>query len=251
MEKEKIKIKSGLTGLSGGDSEQEKFLALLSHQLRAPLTTIKFILESLMTAKDGMPAQIRQKLQSMQEADAIAMSIVNDMLDVSKFATKEIEPNFSMCDLKEIIQSLVEMIRPIAAAKNQQIVFSVPADIHMVKICNDYLVRACQNILDNAVSYGDEGSDIDVGLSENEGHDSYVVTVHNWGPIIPKMEMPKLFQRFYRVPGIEKIKPVGTGLGLYIAKEAIELNGGKIWIESEEKKGTTVTFTVPFKAPRA
>lgn len=232
-------------------TEQQKFLSLLSHQLRVPLTTIKFISEGMLSHHDGLDDASRKKLQSIKDADEVAISIVNDMLDASKFSSKEMAPTFSMCGLKEIIQTLVEMLRPMAAAKNQQIVLSIPEDIHMVKICNDYLVRACQNILDNAVSYADEGSDITVKLSENELHDSYVVMVHNWGPIIPKSEMPKLFQKFYRVPGIEKLKPVGTGLGLYIAKEAIELNGGKIWIESEEGKGTTVTFTVPFKAPRA
>ncbi len=143
------------------------------------------------------------------------------------------------------------MLKPIAVTKNQKIFFEIPDDVHIVKICNEYLARAFQNVFDNAITYGSEGSDILIKLGENKEHTSYIVSVHNFGPIIPNEEMPRIFEKFHRVPGSEKIKPTGTGLGLFIAKSAIELNGGKIWIESEENKGTTVYFTVPFKAPNA
>lgn len=237
--------------ISKDGADHKEFLSVLSHQLRSPLTTVKFLTEALLKKGDGLDAEARKKIQSMADANETALRIVADMLDISKFIAKEIKPVFEMCDLKDMIQSLVDMFRPVAAAKNQKLLFAVPEDLHMVKICNEYLLRACQNIIDNAVSYGDENSEISITLSENKTHDAYLVSVHDYGPVIPQDEISKIFQKFHRVPGIEKIKPVGTGLGLFIAKEAIELNGGKIWIESSAAKGTTVFFTVPFKAPRA
>lgn len=231
--------------------EKDVFISVVSHQLRTPITTIKFITEGLLHGANGISDEHRKKLQSIHDAAERAANLVNDMLSVSRLVAKEVEPVYEVCDLKDNILNTIEMLRSAAAAKNQKISFDMSDDVHMVNICNDYLTRAFQNILDNAVSYGDEDSIIKVGLEETDGHASYLVSVHNFGPAIPSKELPKMFQKFHRVPGAEKIKPSGTGLGLFIAKSAIELNGGKIWIESSKEKGTTIYFTVPFKAPKA
>jgi len=231
--------------------EKDIFISVVSHQLRTPITTIKFIAEGLLHEPSGLSDEHRKKLQSIHDAAERAANLVNDMLSVSRLVAKEVLPVYEVCDLKENILNTIEMLRASAAAKNQKIDFDMNKDVHMVNICNDYLTRAFQNILDNAVSYGDQDSIVNVELKETDDHNSYLIKVHNFGPAIPANELPKIFQKFHRVPGAEKIKPAGTGLGLFIAKSAIELNGGKIWIESKENEGTSVYFTVPFKAPKA
>ncbi len=231
--------------------EKEKFFSTVAHQLRTPLTTIRFLVEVIMASNQGdkLTDEQRHKLQLIKEADERAINLVSDMLDVSKLVAKEISPEFQSCDLQETIQERIGMLQPAAEAKGQKVVFEVPQNIRKVNTCSMYLTRAFQNILDNAISYGDKNSIITVTLGEDGDHDAYIVKVHNFGPSIPKSEMPKMFQKFHRVPGSELLKPTGTGLGLFIAKSAIELNGGGIWIESDAK-GVTVYFTVPFAPPK-
>ncbi len=235
----------------GAVDEKSDFLANLSHELKSPLSTIKFIAESMLRDPKKLSSAERRKIQSIHEAAERALNLSMDMINVSKFVAGEIEPKFEMCDLKSIVGGVINGLRPASELKGQKISFEIPREIHLIKICNEYLVRAFQNIFDNAVSYGRENSRITVILEENSTHDSYLVSVNNLGPVIPNSELSKMFDKFHRVPGSEKIKPTGTGLGLFIAKSAIELNGGRIWIESSEDRGTTVYFTVPFKAPRA
>ena len=235
----------------GTTDDKSEFLTNLSHELKSPLSTIKFIAESMLHDPKHLTEADRSKIQSIGEAAERALNLSMDMIHVSKFVAGEIEPKFEMCDLKSIIDGIIRILEPASDAKKQKVIFEIPRDIHLVKICNEYLVRAFQNIFDNAISYGEENSQINITLEENPTHDAYLVSVHNEGPAIPTSELPKMFEKFHRVPGSERIKPTGTGLGLFIAKSAIELNGGKIWIESSLEKGTTVYFTVPFRAPRA
>ncbi|GEM_PF-755371 len=231
--------------------DKDQFLSMLSHELKSPISTIKFIAEAILHSNEDLSGAERKKIQAIHEAAERALNLATDMINVSKFASGDMKPNFEMCDLKTTILNIIELLKPAAIAKNQKIFFDMPENLHLVKTCSEYLARAFQNVFDNAISYGNESSEISIILSENKERDSYVVGVHNFGPVIPESELPRIFEKFHRVPGSEKVKPTGTGLGLFIAKSAIELNGGKIWIESAPEKGTTVYFTVPFKAPRA
>lgn len=227
---------------------QQEFVAVIVHQLRTPLSVIKFVAEELSgNANANLTESQRKKLQSILEADERALNLVNNFLSASALFGEGAKLELADCDLRRAFEQISDALRPMAAGKNQRIIFDAPHDMMPVRVCNEYLNRAFQNILDNAISYGNENSEVLVTVREKDG--TYVVGVHDDGPAIPESELGSIFQKFHRLPEAEKIKPSGSGLGLFIAKTAVELNGGRIWIESKEGKGTTFYFTVPIGKP--
>ncbi|MBI2406268.1 MAG: HAMP domain-containing histidine kinase [Candidatus Harrisonbacteria bacterium] len=225
------------------NAKSGEFIAVIAHQLRTPLSVIKFVADELLHEKALITERQRHKVQAIADAAERALNLVNGLLNIAALPGAGAVPEFAECDLRASFESVIDGLRPIAAAKNQRIVFSAPHDMPEVRVCNEYLTRAFQNILDNAIQYGDENSEIAVTLRQDERE--YVAYVHNFGPAIPKEEIPNIFKKFHRLPEAEKIKPSGSGLGLFIAKAAVELNGGRVWIASEVEQGTTVYFTVP------
>lgn len=223
---------------------RKDFIAVIVHQLRTPLSVIKFVAEELSgNAGANLTESQRKKLQSILEADERALNLVNNFLSASALFGEGVKLELADCDLRRAFEQIADALRPMAAVKNQRIIFDAPHDMTPVRVCNEYLNRAFQNILDNAICYGNENSEVLVTVREHDG--AYVVSVHDVGPAIPEEEFGNMFQKFHRLPEAEKMKPSGSGLGLFIAKAAVELNGGRIWIESREGKGTTFYFTVP------
>lgn len=227
---------------------RQDFIAVIVHQLRTPLSVIKFVAEELaVNAGANLTDGQHKKLQSILEADERALNLVNNFLSASALFGEGAKLELADCDLRRAFEQVADALRPMAAVKNQRIIFDAPHDMPPVRVCNEYLNRAFQNILDNAISYGNENSEVLVTVREKDG--AYTIGVHDDGPAIPPSELANMFQKFHRLPEAEKIKPSGTGLGLFIAKTAVELNGGRIWIESKEGKGTTLYFTVPIGNP--
>ncbi|MDO8584757.1 MAG: HAMP domain-containing sensor histidine kinase [bacterium] len=222
----------------------QEFIAVIVHQLRTPLSVIKFVTEELqrMEGKNLTESQ-HKKLAAIMEADERALNLVNNFLGAAALLGGEQHLEISECNPRHAFEIIVDTLRPMAAVKNQELVFTAPHEVEPVRICNEYLDRAFQNILDNAISYGDENSTVTVALKKLESE--YEVSVNNRGPVIPENELPDMFQRFHRLPEAEAIKPSGSGLGLFIAKAGVELNGGRIWITSDKRDGTTVYFTIP------
>lgn len=223
---------------------RQDFIAVIVHQLRTPLSVIKFVAEELSgIGGTNLTENQRKKMQSILEADERALNLVNNFLSASALFGEGAKLELADCDLRRTFEQIADALRPMAAVKNQRVIFDAPHDMTPVRVCNEYLNRAFQNILDNAICYGNENSEVFVTVREKDG--AYVVGVRDDGPAIPEAELGNMFQKFHRLPEAEKIKPSGSGLGLFIAKTAVELNGGRIWIESTEGKGTAVYFTVP------
>lgn len=227
-------------------AEQQDFIAVIVHQLRTPLSVIKFVAEELSgIGGSNLTESQKKKLRAILEADGRALNLVNNFLSASALFGASAKLELTDCDLRRAFEQIADALRPMAAVKNQHIIFDAPHDMERVRVCNEYLNRAFQNILDNAICYGNENTDILITVREKDA--AYVVGIHNEGPVIPEAELANMFQKFHRLPEAEKLKPSGSGLGLFIAKTAVELNGGQIWIESNEEKGTTFYFTVPLR----
>ncbi len=223
---------------------RQEFIAVIVHQLRTPLSVIKFVAEELQhTEGKNLTESQHKKLQAIMEADERALNLVNNFLGVASLLGAEQHLEIAECDPRRAFEAVVDALRPMAAVKNQELVFTAPHEVEPVRVCNEYLNRSFQNILDNAISYGDENSAVTINLKKLESE--YEVSVNNHGPVIPENELPDMFQKFHRLPEAQAIKPSGSGLGLFIAKAGVELNGGRIWITSDKRDGTTVYFTIP------
>lgn len=222
---------------------QNEFISIAAHQLRTPLTAIKWTLGVFMEDKKITPTQ-RERLNDISVSNERLINLVNDLLNVSRIQAGTKVANKQKINIKGIIHASLRLLSPNARRKRQKITLEIQTRRSSAVADPLLLSEAFSNVLSNAIAYGPEGGEIVVVLRAEGAH--YLISMHNDGPIIPETARPKLFTRFYRGETERRLKPSGTGLGLFIAKAAIEANGGKIWYESHPGKGTTFTFTTPW-----
>jgi PAS domain S-box-containing protein len=221
---------------------QNDFISIAAHQLRTPLTAIKWTLEIFMEDKILTPTQ-RERLNDIYVSNERLINLVNSLLNVSRIQAGTRIANKQKINIKEIVRASIRLLSPNARKKRQKITLKIKTQRSNAVADPLLLNEAFSNVLSNAIAYGPDGGEITVVLRV-EGANCLIST-HNDGPIIPESARPKLFTRFYRGETERRLKPSGTGLGLFIAKAAVEANGGKIWYESHPGKGTIFTFTTP------
>ena len=223
---------------------RREFVANVSHELRTPLTTVKSYAETLMdTAFDDRGAQMRFLSVIAQEADRMTR-IVRDLLTLSRLDEKRPErQSAEAIDLKSFLGGIVERMSVSAKKKEQTITYRQMNSVGEFYSNRDKLEQVIINIISNAIKYTPSGGRIEV-FSGKLYSDIYIKVTDN-GIGIPKENLPRIFERFYRVDKARSRDTGGTGLGLAIAKQIMDEMGGDIKIASEVDKGTEVTITVP------
>ncbi len=223
---------------------RREFVANVSHELRTPLTTVKSYAETLMdTAFDDRGVQMRFLSVIAQEADRMTR-IVRDLLTLSRLDEKRPErQSTEAIDLKSFLGGIVERMSVSATKKEQTITYRQMNSVGEFYSNRDKLEQVIINIISNAIKYTPSGGRIEV-FSGKLYSDIYIKVTDN-GIGIPKENLPRIFERFYRVDKARSRDTGGTGLGLAIAKQIMDEMGGDIKITSEVDKGTEVTITVP------
>lgn len=223
---------------------RREFVANVSHELRTPLTTIKSYAETLMdTEFDDRGVQMRFLSVIAQEADRMTR-IVRDLLTLSRLDEKRPDPQPpEIIDLKSFLGGIVERMSVSAKKKEQTISYRPMNETGEFSSNRDKLEQVIINIISNAVKYTPAGGKIEV-FSGKLYSDIYIKVSDN-GIGIPKENLPRIFERFYRVDKARSRDTGGTGLGLAIAKQIMDELGGDIKITSEINKGTEVTITIP------
>ena len=223
---------------------RREFVSDVSHELRTPLTTVKSYAETLMdesmTDKD---LQNRFLSVIIKEADRMTR-IVKDLLTLSKLdeaQTDGAEPDD--IDLQVLLDGVMEKMYITAKKKNQTISYKAVNSVGLFKSNRDKLEQVIINIVSNAIKYTSEGGKIDV-ISGRLYNDAFIKVVDN-GIGIPAENLPRIFDRFYRVDKARSRDTGGTGLGLAISKQIVESLGRTITINSEFGKGTEVIMTFP------
>lgn len=222
---------------------RREFVANVSHELRTPLTTIKSYTETLL---DGALKDDQVSWQFLnvinEEADRMTR-IVNDLLELSRLDNKEVRFNKSAINLAYVLGSAVSKMRVNADKKGVKLFWEIKEDAPLCFADSDKMEQVFQNILSNAIKYTPSGGSITVRLWDE---DNYVFTsVKDTGIGIPKEDLPRIFERFYRVDKTRSREFGGTGLGLSIAKEIVKAHEGEIEIKSEVGKGTEVIVKIP------
>ncbi|WP_268475993.1 cell wall metabolism sensor histidine kinase WalK [Bacillus atrophaeus] len=228
------------------DQERREFVANVSHELRTPLTTMRSYLEALAEGawenKDIAP---RFLMVTQNETERM-IRLVNDLLQLSKFDSKDYQFNREWIHFIRFISLIIDRFE---MTKEQHVEFirQLPDRSLYVEIDQDKITQVLDNIISNALKYSPEGGHVTFSVNVNEEEELLYISVKDEGIGIPKKDMEKIFERFYRVDKARTRKLGGTGLGLAIAKEMVQAHGGDIWADSIEGKGTTVTFTLPYK----
>jgi signal transduction histidine kinase len=226
-------------------SVQSDFITLASHQLRTPLSGMRWLLELLLQARTGpLNKKQREYISKIYTSNERMIALVNDLLEVTRLDQGDDKIYMQPTDLVEAIRGLIKEKANQVKQKRLKITFTTEQEpFPSVKSDPNKIKQALGNILSNAISYTPEGGSVNIDLKTTNG--DIMCTVMDSGVGIPKDQQKNVFSKFFRGTNVLKFETVGTGLGLYITKAFIEGSGGKIWLESEENKGTTIFFTLP------
>jgi signal transduction histidine kinase len=226
------------------DQTKDEFISMASHQLRTPLTTIKGYLSMVLEGDVGPVTKDERKMLEMAFDGAERMVfLIADLLNVSRLQSGKFVLDNKPTDLAKMVQSEVTQLQDTAAHHNLKLTLHKPEKFPMLNIDDMKIRQVVMNFLDNAIYYTPAGGSIDVALSQTENTISYTVTDTGLG--VPKAEQHHLFAKFYRAGNARKMRPDGTGLGLFMAKKVITAQGGAIIFSSTEGKGSTFGFSFP------
>lgn len=233
-EKEKIEL------------ERKEFVANVSHELRTPLTTLKSYLEALEDgAIDDRETALRFIKVTQNETERM-IRLVNDLLQLSKMDSRDYSLNLIVSDFQRFLLEIIDRFEIIASDRNLTFIRNIPGYPVLVEFDKDKITQVVDNIISNALKYAPNDSNITVKLEELDY--GIKVAIKDEGVGIPRDKQPKIFNRFYRIDKARARNLGGTGLGLAIAKELVESHGGEIGVESTYGYGTTIFFTLPYKA---
>ena len=220
------------------------FIAIAAHQIRAPLSAIKWVLESL--EREPLNSGQSELVQTGMSAAGSLVEIVEDLLNISKIEEGAQEYNFQKINLIEFLNFVLEKSAPIAT--EYKIKFRLePVREQSVSVTADpeKLSLAVTNLLENAIKYNIENGQVFVGIERQSNNSFIQVNISDTGLGIPQEAMKKLFTKFFRAENAISKEASGSGLGLYIVRNVIEHHGGRIWVDSVVNKGTTFHFTLP------
>jgi PAS domain S-box-containing protein len=226
------------------DRMKSEFLSLASHQLRSPLSSIKWSLEVLQENKgENLTDTQVELMETVHKATEQMITLVNTLLNISRIESGRIIIDPKPTDLRVLIQNIIEEVDHRLKLKNQTINIDFQNNIPQIDIDPKLVRHIYVNLITNALKYSPEGKNIDIKVY-TEG-DNVVSMIKDSGYGIPADEQEKIFKKFFRAKNIVTKDTEGTGLGLYLVKQIVNASQGKIWFESKEDAGTTFWFTMP------
>ena len=244
---------SGLVAVLHDTTEQEKeererrlFVSNVSHELRTPLTSVKSYLEALDEGALYDPVAPDFIKVSLDETNRM-MRMVTDLLHLSRIDNATTRLDVELINFTAFITFILnrfDKMRSQDEEKKYELVRDYPINSVWIEIDTDKMTQVIDNILNNAIKYSPDGGKITVSMKTTE--DQMILSIKDQGLGIPKQDLPKIFDRFYRVDRARSRAQGGTGLGLAIAKEIIKQHNGFIWAKSEYGKGSTFTIVLPY-----
>ncbi|BBD22772.1 cell wall metabolism sensor histidine kinase VicK [Streptococcus constellatus] len=244
---------SGLVAVLHDTTEQEKeererrlFVSNVSHELRTPLTSVKSYLEALDEGALSEPVAPDFIKVSLDETNRM-MRMVSDLLSLSRIDNATSHLDIELTNFTAFITFILnrfDKIRSQNDDKKYEIIRDYPINSIWVEIDTDKMTQVIDNIINNAIKYSPDGGKITVGMKTTETQ--MILSISDEGLGIPKKDLPKIFDRFYRVDKARSRAQGGSGLGLAIAKEIIKQHHGFIWAKSEYGKGSTFTIVLPY-----
>ena len=244
---------SGLVAVLHDTTEQEKeererrlFVSNVSHELRTPLTSVKSYLEALDEGALTEPVAPDFIKVSLDETNRM-MRMVTDLLHLSRIDNATSHLDVELINFTAFITFILNRFDKMKSQdeeKKYELVRDYPINSVWIEIDTDKMTQVIDNILNNAIKYSPDGGKITVSMKTTD--DQMILSISDQGLGIPKEDLPKIFDRFYRVDKARSRAQGGTGLGLAIAKEIVKQHNGFIWAKSEYGKGSTFTIVLPY-----
>lgn len=228
---------------------RSQFVANVSHELKTPIAAVKGFSETLMNGAINEPEVARSFLQIIHDESERLNRLIGDILELSKIESKRIPLHFSPVHMPSFLEQTMEMINKQAKEKHIHLDLQVDNDLY-IEADEDRLRQILLNVLSNAVSYTPEGGKVKLkvvpsGVKSNGEYDDVLISITDTGIGIPRKDLPRIFERFYRVDKARSRSSGGTGLGLSIVKHLVDSHHGVITVESEVGIGTTFSIKLP------
>jgi two-component system sensor histidine kinase GlrK len=232
------------------DDMKAEFLAHISHELRTPLASIR---EGTQLLLDQIPGPLtkeqRETLRIMMESSERLIRLVSTLLDLSRIEAGMMEYRIMSSDLVRLAETSVNKVRLLAEGRRIQILIDAPPGRLWVLMDGPRIEQVLDNLLSNAIKFSPEGAAVSLRMDVNDTAGTVHVTVSDTGTGISPDDLPHIFERFYQGRMQVKNAVAGSGLGLALAKKIVEAHDGRIWVDSELGKGTTVHFILPLTKP--
>jgi PAS domain S-box-containing protein len=226
------------------NQSKDEFISLASHQLRTPATAVKQLLGLLLEGFQGELTDLQMHtLQRSYESNERQIAIINSLLQVAQLDAGKVILQKKIVSLDAMVEGIIEEQSNSFSLRNQTVTFDRGAEGTDAGIDAKYFRMALENLIDNASKYTPEGGAVHVATKQTD--DELIVTVQDTGVGIPEAEMPRLFEKFNRITNDLTHKVSGSGLGLYWAREIIQLHGGTLEVKSKPGEGTLFTVRIP------
>jgi two-component system phosphate regulon sensor histidine kinase PhoR len=225
------------------DQMRTEFVANVSHELRTPLTSISSFLETLRDGAIDDPAAAHRILEIMSKETSRLAKLIDDLLHLSKIEERRVVHRWQLVQLKEIINQVTAMFQPQAQQKSLSLTVELPVELPCVSGDPDLLAQVLTNLVDNAIKYTPPDGHILIRAATDK--DNVQVEVKDTAIGIPPEDLPRVFERFYRVEKARARELGGIGVGLAIVKHIIKAHGGSIKVESIPHQGSTFKVTLP------
>jgi signal transduction histidine kinase len=230
------------------NKHKSEFLANMSHELRTPLNAILGYTELILDNIYGdVPEKIQGVLERLEKNGRHLLSLINDVLDLSKIEAGQLTLNLSEYSMREVVQTVSSSVEALAAEKNLDLKVVVPEDLATGKGDEQRIAQVLLNLLGNAIKFTENG---EVRVEVVVSNETFLVSVSDTGLGLSQSDQNHIFKEFHQVDSSSTRKKGGTGLGLSIAKSIIEMHGGRIWVESNLAKGSTFSFSLPVRVER-
>jgi len=239
-----VTVLQDISHLKELDKMKSEFIAMVTHELRAPIAAVE---QQLTVILNKMAGEITEKqgqlLSRAKERIKGLLTLIKDLLDLSKIEAGMMVQYKEPLHLQEVVQKVVDLMRAEAEAKKLDLQFTAPPQLSLISADRNSMEGIFTNLISNAIKYTPEGGKVWVHLEEEGGF--VKATVSDTGIGIKKEDLSRIFDKFYRVKTVETRQIVGTGLGLSIVKSVVDAHLGSIFVESEEGGGTTFTVLLP------
>ncbi len=235
------------------NSSKSEFVSLVAHELKNPMTSIKGYSELLASGTVGQINEMQTNFLGTIRSNVERMSaLVSDLNDQAKIEAGRLRLDFAPIDLREVVEDVIRSTKRQVDEKHQEIELNMPAELPKVWADRIRVGQVLTNLVSNANKYTTEGGRVYIGAAASDNHwdsEGAKQVVHIWvqdnGIGISDEDQAKIFTKFFRSDDMKARESPGTGLGLNITKSLVEMQGGRIWFESEFRKGTSFHFTVP------
>ncbi len=232
------------------DQDRKQFVSNVSHELRTPLTSVRAYIESLSEGAWKDPEIAPKFLKVTQEETDRMIRMINDLLTLSRMDSGTQKVDLEMVNLNELFNYVLDRFDMMLKQDDRpEKTYIIKRDFTKrdlwVEIDTDRFTQVLDNLMNNAIKYSPDGGTVTCRLLET--HNNVILSVSDQGLGIPRADIPRIFDRFYRVDKARSRAQGGTGLGLAISREVVQLLGGRIWVDSREGRGSTFYISLPYK----